>query len=367
MQRVFPLLATLLFSSQVLSEQTKFPCDEANPTPSTQPDTVVKLSSFIESKSIERVAPKYPVAAARAMYEGFVQMSFVVDEQGNVLDPVVENFSGHRGFKKEALRAVKQWKYSPAMQDGKPVQQCHQKVQFDFALDGAKGATRAFIRKYRQATDYLEQQNLGEAEATLQAMHKGNLRNRYENAWLWRLDSYLARAKKQSVRELDSVNKALSSAKVGKNIEKILSGKEVLALYQRRFALEVKLMQFADALKTMKRISKLPHSESVAAHLSPYAEQVKTLIGSDDNIFVPGTLKGEDPWFHTLARNKFAFSNIQGVVSDVELRCQSRREKFTVAEDNTWHIPPSWGQCRVMVRGEAGSTFEIVEVSSASS
>ena len=367
MHRVFPLLATLIFSSQALSEQAKFPCDEASLTPSIQPDTVVKLSSFIESKSIERVVPKYPVAAARARYEGFVQMSFVVDEQGNVKDPVVENFSGHRSFKKEALKAVKQWKYSPAIQDGKPVQQCHQKVQFDFALDGSKGATRAFIRKYRQATKFLEEQNLVEAEASVQAIHKGNLRNRYENAWLWRLDSYLAKAKKESVRELDSVNKALSSAKVGKNIEAILSGKEILALYQRRFALEVELMQFANALKTIERISELPHSESVVALLSPYAEQVKTLISSDNNIFVPGILKGEEPWFHTLARSKFAFSNIQGVVSDVELRCQSRREKFTVAEDNTWHIPSSWGQCRVMVNGDAGATFEIVEVSKASS
>ena len=367
MQRIFPLLTALLFSAHGSSEQTKFPCDEANPVASVQSDTVIKLSSFIESKSISRVVPKYPAAAARARYEGFVQMSFVVDELGNVQDPVIENFSGHKGFKKEALKAVKQWKYSPAMQDGKPVQQCHQKVQFDFALDGSKGATRAFIRKYRLATKLLEEQNLAEAEATVQSMHEGNLRNRYENAWLWRLDSYLAKAKKESNRELDSVRKALSSAKVGKKYGEILTNKEVLALYQRQFALEVELMQFANSLKTMERVSKLPHSESLVALLSPYAEQVKTLISSDNNIFVPGILTGEDPWFHTLARSKFAFSNINGVVSDVELRCQSRREKFTVAKDNTWHIPPSWGQCRVMVNGEAGASFEIVEVSNASS
>lgn len=369
MHRSIQVLAIFLFfSGQAASQQAKFPCDESKTANSDNPsEAVVQLSSFVESKSIKRVAPKYPDMAARNNFEGFVQMSFVVDETGNVIDPVIDNYSGHKGFKKEALRAVKQWKYSPAMQDGKPVQQCHQQVQFDFVLDGSTGATRSFIRKYKQASTFLDAQDIEQAESAIQAMHNGNLRNRYENAWLWRLDSYLAKVKKDRYRELESVSKALGSARVGKKQGEILPNEDKLALLQRKFALQVELKQFANALRTMERISKMPDNESVQTLLQPYAEQVKALINSKGNIVVSGQLDGEYPWFHTLARSNFAFANIQGVVKDVELRCKSRWEKFTVAEDNVWHIPPAWGKCRVMVRGDAGASFEIVEVSATAS
>lgn len=54
----------------------------------------------------QRVAPRYPINQARNGQEGWVQLSFVIDEQGNVIDPFVVDSSGIKGFEKAALNAA---------------------------------------------------------------------------------------------------------------------------------------------------------------------------------------------------------------------------------------------------------------------
>ena len=359
------LLLTSFFAvSHAKAQAPTLPCDDKLEHANAQhPDAVVKVSSFIESAPVERVPPKYPVVAARSGYEGFVQMSFVVDEQGNVLDPVVENYAGHPGFKKAALRAVKDWKYSPAMQNGKPIQQCQNHVQFDFVLGGESGATRKFVKQYRQAIKHLEAKEYDAVDQIIAQLHQGDLRNRYENAWLWKLDAIYAGDNNDTQRELRAIKRALGSAKVGAKKDPILPNNEMLWLMQRRFALELQYNLMAAGLKTFEALSELPDSDAVVAQLQPYVDQVKAAIASDQSIVIQGQLESEKAWFHTLARSKFMFANIQGNIEQVQIRCDARRETYTVAEDNMWEIPQSWGQCRLMLNGEAGTSFEVIEIS----
>src|SRR5699024_7377257 len=62
----------------------------------------------------------YPDRAARAGIEGRVTIQFIVTEEGNVEDPkVIRGIGG--GADEEALRVVKQAKFKPGRQRGKPV------------------------------------------------------------------------------------------------------------------------------------------------------------------------------------------------------------------------------------------------------
>ncbi|WP_018128413.1 energy transducer TonB [Balneola vulgaris] len=64
---------------------------------------------------------KYPPAAIRAGIEGRVTVQFVVNEKGEVVNPrVVRGIGG--GCDEEALRVVKQSKFKPGSQRGRPVQ-----------------------------------------------------------------------------------------------------------------------------------------------------------------------------------------------------------------------------------------------------
>lgn len=63
---------------------------------------------------------EYPEMARRAGIEGRVIIQFIVDENGNVVNPrVIRGIGG--GCDKEALRVVKQAKFIPGRQRGKPV------------------------------------------------------------------------------------------------------------------------------------------------------------------------------------------------------------------------------------------------------
>ncbi|MCG9739930.1 TonB family protein [Shewanella insulae] len=74
-----------------------------------------------EQAPLYREAPKYPISYARDGREGWTQMSFTVDEQGFVRDPVVLASEGGQKFTRESLKAIKRWRYAPKFVDGKPI------------------------------------------------------------------------------------------------------------------------------------------------------------------------------------------------------------------------------------------------------
>ncbi|MDE2996327.1 MAG: TonB family protein [Bacteroidota bacterium] len=63
---------------------------------------------------------RYPEIAKKAGVEGRVYLQFVVDEQGNVHDPIVTRGIG-AGCDEEAIRAIMEAKFKPGKQRGKAV------------------------------------------------------------------------------------------------------------------------------------------------------------------------------------------------------------------------------------------------------
>lgn len=62
----------------------------------------------------------YPEMARRAQIEGRVIVEFIIDKEGNVLDPkIIRGIGG--GCDEVALKAVQKVKFKPGMQRGKPV------------------------------------------------------------------------------------------------------------------------------------------------------------------------------------------------------------------------------------------------------
>lgn len=69
---------------------------------------------------VRTVSPRYPEAMRRTGMSGVVQVSCLIDERGQVLDPKIER-SSSESFESPALEALKQWKFKPAKHDGEPV------------------------------------------------------------------------------------------------------------------------------------------------------------------------------------------------------------------------------------------------------
>ena len=92
-----------------------------------------------DATPIVRIEPRYPVQAARDGLQGWVKLRFSIMEDGSVDEVEVIEAEPRRVFDREAIRALRRWKYSPKVVDGKPQKQTGQQVQLDFTLDMAGG------------------------------------------------------------------------------------------------------------------------------------------------------------------------------------------------------------------------------------
>ncbi|MDN4501393.1 TonB family protein [Alteromonadaceae bacterium BrNp21-10] len=82
-----------------------------------------------------RISPRYPMQAAREGIEGWVRLSFTIDEEGAVEDVKVIEAYPNGVFNKEATRAVIRWRFVPKIENGKSVKQFDQRTQLDFNLN----------------------------------------------------------------------------------------------------------------------------------------------------------------------------------------------------------------------------------------
>lgn len=95
---------------------------ESGPPPLPSPPELkkpIRVGSLAPSKLIHRVDPPYPILAKKMRIEGTVCLEAVIDEEGNVTDVTV--MSGHATLSDAAVKAVRQWKYTPTVQNGEPV------------------------------------------------------------------------------------------------------------------------------------------------------------------------------------------------------------------------------------------------------
>ena len=72
--------------------------------------------------AISKIQPVYPELARRAGVEGIVSVRVWVDQEGKVREVRILKSSGSDvGFEEAAVAAVKQWTFSPAIQNGRAV------------------------------------------------------------------------------------------------------------------------------------------------------------------------------------------------------------------------------------------------------
>jgi protein TonB len=79
-------------------------------------------ASELEKKpeALSQIAPAYPAELRKAKIDGLVTLVFVLDENGHVEEPRVEN-SSRPEFEKPALDAIRKWRFRPGIKDGQSV------------------------------------------------------------------------------------------------------------------------------------------------------------------------------------------------------------------------------------------------------
>ncbi len=120
----------------VLAPQLSRPDNIKAVTQTVAPQTVpvADVGSDQQAMPLYRVEPRYPSRALRRKTEGFVLMRFTIDKTGQPTDIEVLEAQPARVFEREAVRALKRWKYQPKTVAGKSVEQPGQTVRLEFKL-----------------------------------------------------------------------------------------------------------------------------------------------------------------------------------------------------------------------------------------
>ncbi|WP_299021996.1 energy transducer TonB [uncultured Photobacterium sp.] len=88
-----------------------------------------------QAMPLYRVEPRYPARAKKQKVEGYVLLSFTIDKTGRPRDISVLEAKPRRLFNREAIRALRKWKYQPKVVDGKAIAQVGQTVRLEFKIN----------------------------------------------------------------------------------------------------------------------------------------------------------------------------------------------------------------------------------------
>jgi len=314
------------------------------------------ITTVIEPEPIKRVAPKYPINAARNNREGWARLSYIIEKDGSVSNVLVTETSGSADFARVSKAAVLKWKFKPAIENGKPIQQCVNSVQMDFKMgkdgEGTKGVTRRFNRKYNQAREALSNKNYVEAKNIITDMFEMKNRHMSENNYLHLLVANYEAAMgndKQQLFHLNSID------------IRLLTNDMKVAVLEPSLVLQIEQGKFHQAYETYTQLTKLNVTQSKMDQYDNIIEKMDAFIGSDHNIIVKANIDNKDYWHYALVRNTFSLIDIKGSLNKLDVRCANKRHVYTVEENSTWEIPKTWKNCSIYVYGEDNTQFNLVE------
>jgi protein TonB len=104
----------------------------APPAPAPAPRAVVRNPPVVDGRACDK--PAYPAAALRAQETGVVQLAFLIEADGTVLESKVEHSSGSRRLDEAARNALSLCKFKPATTDGKP-EKAWAKIEYEWKIE----------------------------------------------------------------------------------------------------------------------------------------------------------------------------------------------------------------------------------------
>ncbi|MGR5282671.1 energy transducer TonB [Photobacterium damselae] len=95
----------------------------------------INVGSNQQAMPLYRVEPRYPARALKQGAEGYVVLQFTIDTQGHPSDISVVEAKPRRLFERDAMRALRKWKYQAKVIDGQAVEQPGQTVKLEFKIN----------------------------------------------------------------------------------------------------------------------------------------------------------------------------------------------------------------------------------------
>ena len=102
-------------------------------------------AAVVDARPVNQIAPVYSHELRSEGKEGQVVVNFTISEKGDVINPVVASTTNAQ-FDSATLKAVRQWKFAPAMKDGGAVSvRASQTVAFTLPFEHEDAKARVVV------------------------------------------------------------------------------------------------------------------------------------------------------------------------------------------------------------------------------
>ena len=309
---------------------------------------------------LHQEAPAYPRLAQRAGEEGWVLLGFSIETDGTVHDIVVLDSSDrYNRFSPAAKRALAKWVFEPPMVEGKPQKLSNQRQLISFALGGVKAPTEEFVRRYNDVIALIQAQDFSAARQALSELHESQKANLYEVNKLHVLDAYYHEA----AGDFESARFALARAVSGGR--SFFPEQEYRALIRAYLERLIDAGHFASALsvfETVNEYERVRRDDPLRETIS----NIKALENSSQPFAVDATIPlecncDEPLYYYRPLRREFGVLDVSGRIDRMTLTCDSAYTTLDYEPGLSWSTPTQYGDCSLIIYGEPGTTFKIVE------
>ena len=321
----------------------------------------VTTPSFVQAKRIQQGILEYPTSQRRSNNSGIVEMLLMIGTDGLVFEPMVTH-STKPQFEKAALNALADYRFSPALLDGEPVESIYE-LRVMFMMEEGKAAVSSkFSKRYEAARIELEKvpQDQQKIVKKIQELESSNNLSPYAYAHLnqARLEyASLFGNIKDQINVIESM--LLFEGRTGL-YGRFLDEGVRQSLRQKLFTLSVQKQLYGDAFHAYNRLQEI--DPSAEKKYGATMDEMNTIRNSDKPVAVGLQIDSRQHTELYLFRRTFYLSAVQGELSGIKLRCRNKFKHLPLQIDSEYEIPKDWGYCNLQVIGSADTTFNLVQL-----
>ncbi len=308
------------------------------------------------AEALSPVVVEYPSELRIFGQEGWVQVGFIVDKQGNVKEPIIEGSVGGPVFEETAIKALEHLKYKPAMYKGIAVEESVTGLFIPFLLEQTfEGVDTSFAASFNSMLNLYNTQKVTEADAELEKLSKSQDLTLSEVSMLEVARGYSANQNKDLYQQMTHLRNA------SVNFGAYLPIEMLDRVLQTRIAMAAKMSLFDEAQSSFELLERADPSNEKLTRLAMMIAPIQNALALGQIVQVQGTISERGYWAYQPVRRNFSFATADVGVKEFEPRCKIRNQRFIVNTESEWKIPKSWGACNVVVYGEPGAKFSIYE------
>jgi len=302
---------------------------------------------------------KYPFQELRRGKEGWAVLSYIVDVDGRVKDPLVLDSAGSERFAEVAKKALLGFEFYPALLNGKPIESANNKYKFMFSIKKTSaGASRAFAREYRRIRTLLDNKEFDAFLERAKRLKDTKTNNHYENSFYWLIMAGYYAEVENSKLYLSSLKKAISYE--GEFLPRKMYASALSSLYYQQLGAGEVKHAFETATRIESYLKKRPELKAVLTHRDQLIEELKNY----PTITTAGVVSDAGFWSHHLLRKNISLNVQSGNITGFEFRCEKQVRRFSFDQDgpkSMWKIPTKWGDCSLFVKGTVDAEFMLLE------